>query len=53
MSTINEMLVKAIRGAAVHNPDVQAAPMCILWPDGDRQWEAIAVRLHGNGDALK
>lgn len=38
-------LVKAVRSAAVHNPDVQAAPRCILWPDGDRQWEAVAARL--------
>ncbi|MCX5879783.1 MAG: hypothetical protein NTY44_11820 [Deltaproteobacteria bacterium] len=45
MSTINEMLVKAIRRAAIHNPDVQVAPMCILWPDKDRQWEAVIPRL--------
>lgn len=42
---IIERLLNAIRGAAVHNPDVQAAPMCILWPDGDRQWEPVAARL--------
>ena len=45
MSTINEMLVQAIRHAAIHNPDVQVAPSCILWPDGDRQWEPVAARL--------
>ena len=45
MSTINEMLVQAIRRAAIHNPDVQVAPSCILWPDGDRQWEPVAARL--------
>jgi hypothetical protein len=26
MSTVSEMLVKAVRDAAVHNPDVQVAP---------------------------
>jgi hypothetical protein len=31
--------------AAIHNPDVQAAPACILWPDGDRQWEPVVPRL--------
>ena len=45
MSTINEMLVQAIRHATIHNPDVQMAPSCILWPDGDRQWEPVAARL--------
>ena len=45
MTSIIQRLLKSIRGAAVHNPDVQAAPQCILWPDGDRQWEAVVVRL--------
>ena len=34
-------LLKSIRAAAVFNPDVQTAPACILWPDHDRQWEAV------------
>ena len=34
-------LVKAIRNSSVFNSDVQVAPACILWPDHDRQWEAI------------
>ena len=34
-------LLKAVRGAAVFNPEVQVAPACILWPDRDRQWEAV------------
>jgi len=42
---IIEHLSRALRNAAVHNPDVQAAPLCILWPDGERQWEPVAVRL--------
>ena len=42
---IIERLTKAIRRAAVHNPDVQVAPAAILWPDGDRQWEPVAARL--------
>lgn len=45
MAELLQHLVQAIRGAAVHNPDVQAAPQCILWPDGDRQWEPVAARL--------
>ena len=33
-------LHKAIRDAAVFNPEVQVSPACILWPDRDCQWEA-------------
>ena len=45
MTRIIERLSKAIRSAAVYNPDVQVAPVCILWPDRDRQWEAIIPRM--------
>ena len=38
-------LIQSIRSAATHNPDVQVAPACILWPDGDRQWETVIPRL--------
>ena len=34
-------LLKAVRDAAVYNPEVQLPPTCILWPDRDRQWEAV------------
>ena len=40
-----EHLQKAIRSAAVFNPEIQAAPACILWPDRERQWEAIIPLL--------
>lgn len=39
--TVEAALMKAIRAAAVYNPEVQLAPACILWPDRDRQWEAV------------
>lgn len=39
--TVLDHLVKALRGTAVFNPDAQVAPACILWPDRDRQWEAV------------
>ena len=45
MMKVIEHLLKATRSAAVYNPDVQVAPVCILWPDRDRQWEAIIPRL--------
>jgi len=40
-----EKLIQSVRGAAVHNPDVQVAPQCILWPDGDHQWGPVMPRL--------
>lgn len=36
-----EHLQKSLRDAVVFNPEIQVAPACILWPDRDRQWEAI------------
>jgi len=36
-----DYLLKAVRDAAVFNPEIQVAPACILWPDRDRQWEAM------------
>lgn len=41
MSRVLDRLLRAVRDAAVFNPAVQAAPGCILWPDRDRQWEAV------------
>ena len=38
-------LVKALRGAAIFNPEVQVVPACVLWPDKDRQWEAVLPRM--------
>lgn len=45
MSSVITHLVKAIRDSAVFNPDVQVAPSCILWPDKERQWEAVIPQL--------
>ena len=45
MNTIADRLIDAIRSAGVYNVNVQVAPACILWPDGDRQWEPIIPRL--------
>ena len=38
-------LTQALRRATIHNPDIQAPPACILWPDRDRQWQAVIPRL--------
>jgi hypothetical protein len=40
-----EHLVKTLRDSAIFNPEIQVPPSCILWPDKDRQWEAVIPRL--------
>ena len=45
MAKIIELLIQSIRSAARYNPEVQTAPACILWPDHNRQWEAVIPRL--------
>ena len=45
MTRMLDRLIKAIRSAAEYNPDIQVAPAYILWPDRDRQWEAIIPRM--------
>jgi len=43
-----EYLIKAMREAAEFNPEAQAAPACILWPDRGRQWETVIPRVQGD-----
>lgn len=45
MTTLMESLIHSLHTAARYNPEVQAAPACILWPDHGRQWEAVIPRL--------
>lgn len=49
MSIIKQHLKQSIRAATKYYPDAQIAPLCILWPDKERQWEIaisqIAVEL--------
>jgi hypothetical protein len=42
---LTEHLVKSIHDSAIFNSEVQVAPACILWPDKDKQWEAVIPRL--------
>lgn len=34
-------LLKAVCDATIFNPEVRVGPVCILWPDRDRQWEDV------------
>jgi hypothetical protein len=45
MAKIIELLIQSIRSAARYNSEAQVAPACILWPDYNRQWEAVIPRL--------
>ena len=45
MDLISDRLIASVRSAAGYNANVQVAPACILWPDGDRQWEPVVPRL--------
>jgi len=38
-------LLKAVRDAAVFNPEVQVAPACILWPDRDHHRPVFCGRI--------
>ena len=43
---VKELLLKAVRDAAAnYDPEVKIAPACVLWPDRDRQWEAVIPLL--------
>ncbi len=42
---IIDKLQDNLRAAAEYNPEVQVAPACILWPDKERQWEAVIPRV--------
>lgn len=40
-----ELLMQGVRRAAAYHADVQVAPACVLWPDGEREWEAVVPML--------
>ena len=45
MATILDKLAEAVRKVADFNSASQVAPSCILWPDGDRQFESALPLL--------
>lgn len=45
MSTVISTFIKTIQKLGQINPDVQVAPSCILWPDGERQFENVIPQL--------
>ena len=45
VKTICDKLVHELRRQSNYNSNVQVAPACILWPDGERQFEPVMARL--------
>ena len=43
--TFLDILVKSLKSTARFDPGDESAPIAILWPDGDREWEPILPRL--------
>ena len=43
-----EKLIELLRNSAVYNPDTQSAPVCILWPDKESQFESIIKELQAH-----
>ncbi len=43
--TFLDVLADSIKGASAHNRQDQAPPVTVLWPDKDRQWEAMLSLL--------
>ncbi len=46
--TFATQLISALRSAATYNPEVEAAPACILWPDKSGQWQAAIPHLQAD-----
>jgi len=47
MTTVQNLLIQALKRSATHNSDIEVSPVCILWPDKKHQWEAIIPTLRG------
>lgn len=45
LHTVESALAASLRGASAYNAEMQVAPACILWPDRERQWEAVVPAL--------
>lgn len=43
--TLVDALAAAIRAAAAYDPNTQAAPACVVWPDEKEEWAPLLPRL--------
>jgi hypothetical protein len=44
--TVLDALVETIRQAGIYDKNDQTPPAAVLWPDKERQWEALIPALH-------
>ena len=43
--SVLDRVVKILKDAEAHDPNVTKAPIALLWPDGDAQWESLIPML--------
>jgi hypothetical protein len=43
--TVLDRIVGCLRAALAHDPNVQEAPIALLWPDEGRQWQPVVERI--------
>ena len=43
--SVLDRVVKILKDAETHDPNVTEAPIALLWPDGDAQWESLIPML--------
>ena len=48
VKTVQHALIASIRESSTFNPNIQIAPVCILWPDKERQWEVVIPALQNS-----
>jgi hypothetical protein len=48
MALVRERIAECVRASARFDPGLQVRPVCILWPDGERQWETAVPLLRSD-----
>ena len=43
--SVLDRVVKILKDAGAHDPNVTEAPIALLWPDGDSRWESLIPML--------
>ncbi|GAA2471319.1 BREX-1 system phosphatase PglZ type B [Terrabacter carboxydivorans] len=51
--TMRDALINALQAAAEYNPGDVEAPLAIVWPDADREWETVVRQLEATIPVLR
>lgn len=43
--SVLDRIVQVVGAAEAHDPNIASAPIALLWPDGERQWESLVPQL--------